>query len=86
MTDDSTATLESALTAEVARMYEEVAGNPAIGWWIWAECFGLLEAAGFKRIRSRGVAGLEFRKPATQDAAEQFGATSVVFTATRPAA
>jgi SAM-dependent methyltransferase len=28
MTDDSTATLESALTAEVARMYEEVASRP----------------------------------------------------------
>jgi hypothetical protein len=28
MSDDSTATLESALTAEVARMYEEVASHP----------------------------------------------------------
>jgi arsenite methyltransferase len=28
MTDDSTATLETALTAEVARMYEEVASHP----------------------------------------------------------
>jgi hypothetical protein len=31
------------------------------------------------------VAGFEFRKPSTQDAAEQFGVKAVVFTAAKPA-
>ena len=43
-----------------------------------------LEQAGFKWIRSRAVAGFQFRKPSTQDAAEEFGVKAVVFTALKP--
>jgi len=46
----------------------------------------LFEQAGFKRVRSRVVAGFQFRKAATQDAAEKFGVKAVVFTAQRPSA
>ncbi len=49
------------------------------------EFFELFERAGFKRIRSRVVAGFQIRKASTQDAAEQFGVKAVVFTALRPA-
>ena len=43
-----------------------------------------MEQAGFKRVRSRVVGGFQFRKPSTQDAAEQFGVKAVVFTALKP--
>jgi len=47
--------------------------------------FGLLEAAGFRKIRSAVVPGFRFRKGATQDAAESFGVKAVMFTALKPA-
>jgi len=47
--------------------------------------FALLEAAGFKRIRSAVVSGFRFRKDSTRDAAEEFGVKAVLFTAGRPA-
>jgi len=46
--------------------------------------FGLLEAAGFKRVRSAVVSGFRFKKGATQDAAEEFGVKAVHFTANKP--
>lgn len=46
--------------------------------------FGLLEAAGFKRIRSTIVPGFRFRKDSTRDAAEEYGVKAVLFTALRP--
>src|SRR3990172_255861 len=48
--------------------------------------FALLEAAGFKRIRSTIVPGFRFRKDSTRDAAEEFGVKAGLFTAQRPAA
>jgi hypothetical protein len=45
--------------------------------------FGLLEAAGFKRVKSVVVPGFRFRKASTQDAAEAYGVKAVLFTATR---
>ncbi len=47
--------------------------------------FGLLEAAGFKRVRSAVVPGFTFRKDSTRDAAESYGVKAVLFTAERPA-
>ncbi len=44
----------------------------------------LLEQTGFKRIRSAVVTGFQFRKRSTQDAAEEFGVKSVMFTASKP--
>lgn len=47
--------------------------------------FGLLEEAGFKRVRSTIVPGFAFRKDSTRDAAEAYGVKAVLFTAQRPA-
>ena len=47
--------------------------------------FGLLEQAGFKRIRSTIVPGFAFRKASTRDAAEEYGVKAVLFTAEKPA-
>ena len=47
--------------------------------------FTLLEAAGFKRVRSVVVGGFRFRKASTQDAAEEYGVKAVLFTARKPA-
>ena len=44
----------------------------------------LLEQSGFTRVRSAVVAGFQFRKRSTQDAAEEFGVKAVIFTAARP--
>ena len=46
--------------------------------------FRLLEQAGFQRVRSAVVAGFRFRKRSTQDAAEEYGVKSVMFTARKP--
>ena len=46
--------------------------------------FGLLEDAGFKKIRSAVVPGFRFRKASTQDAAEAYGVKAVMMTARRP--
>ncbi len=46
--------------------------------------FGLLEDAGFTRVRSAVVPGFRFRKEATQNAAESYGVKAVVFTARKP--
>lgn len=46
--------------------------------------FALLEAAGFKKVRSVVVPGFRFRKQATQNAAESYGVKAVAFTATKP--
>lgn len=46
--------------------------------------FGLLEDAGFKRIRSAVVPGFRFRKTSTQDAAEAYGVKAVMMTAQKP--
>jgi hypothetical protein len=46
--------------------------------------FSLLEQAGFERVRSAVVPGFRFRKGSTQDAAEEYGVKSVIFTARRP--
>lgn len=45
--------------------------------------FELLEAAGFKRIRSAVVPGFRFSKDSTRDAAEEFGVKAIMFTAER---
>ena len=47
--------------------------------------FGLLEDAGFKRVRSTVVPGFTFRKESTRDAAEAYGVKAVLFTAQKPA-
>jgi hypothetical protein len=47
--------------------------------------FGLLEDAGFKRVRSAVVPGFRFRKNSTRDAAESFGVKAVLITAMKPA-
>ncbi len=47
---------------------------------------GMLEAAGFRRVRSAVVPGFRFRKPSTRDAAEQFGVKAVMLTALKPSA
>lgn len=47
--------------------------------------FGLLEEAGFKRVRSTIVPGFAFRKDSTRDAGEAYGVKAVLFTAQRPA-
>jgi hypothetical protein len=46
--------------------------------------FNLLEGAGFESVRSAVVPGFQFRKGATQDAAESFGVKAVHFTASKP--
>jgi hypothetical protein len=46
--------------------------------------FGLLEDAGFKRVRSAVVPGFRFRKDSTRDAAEAYGVKAVLVTARKP--
>jgi len=43
--------------------------------------FGLLEGAGFKRVKSAVVPGFRFRKQSTQNSAEAYGVKAVLFTA-----
>lgn len=43
--------------------------------------FGLLEDAGFERVRSVIVPGFRFRKASTQNTAEGYGVKAVLFTA-----
>ena len=43
--------------------------------------FGLLEDAGFERVKSVVVPGFRFRKASTQNTAEGFGVKAVLFTA-----
>ncbi|MGH7502082.1 MAG: hypothetical protein ACREL7_10025 [Longimicrobiales bacterium] len=45
---------------------------------------GLLEEAGFKRVRSAVVPGFRFRKDSTRDAAEAYGVKAVCMTALKP--
>ena len=47
--------------------------------------FGLLEDAGFKRVKSAVVPGFRFKKDATRNAAEEFGVKAVMMTAEKPA-
>lgn len=46
--------------------------------------FALLEAAGFRRVRSAVVPGFRFRKASTQDSAEAYGVKAVMMTAQKP--
>ena len=46
--------------------------------------FGLLEDAGFQRVKSAVVPRFRFRKSSTQSSAEAFGVKAVMFTAERP--
>ena len=46
--------------------------------------FGLLEDAGFERVKSVVVPGFRFRKASTQSTAEGFGVKAVLFTAQKP--
>ena len=46
--------------------------------------FGLLEDAGFTRVKSVVVPGFRFRKTSTQDTAEGYGVKAVLFTADKP--
>jgi hypothetical protein len=46
--------------------------------------FGLLEDAGFKRVRSAVVRGFHFRNESTRDAAESYGVKAVLLTARKP--
>ena len=47
--------------------------------------FGLLEDAGFNRVKSAVVPGFRFRQESTQNSAEAFGVKAVMFTAEKPA-
>ncbi len=47
--------------------------------------FGLLEDAGFKRVRSAVVPGFRFRQESTRNAAEAYGVKAVMMTAEKPA-
>jgi hypothetical protein len=47
--------------------------------------FGLIEAAGFTKVRSAVVPRFRFRKDSTQNSAEAYGVTAVMFTALKPA-
>ncbi len=47
--------------------------------------FGLLEDAGFARVKSAVVPHFRFRKQSTQNSAEAFGVKAVMMTASRPA-
>jgi arsenite methyltransferase len=73
------------------QLSQSIVNDPKL-WASWiggalleGEMFNLLEAAGFKRVRSAVVSGFQFRKGATQDAAESFGVKAVHFTASKPA-
>ena len=46
--------------------------------------FSLLEAAGFKRVKSAIVPGFAFRHQSTQNTAEAYGVKAVIFTAEKP--
>ena len=46
--------------------------------------FGLLEDAGFQRVRSAVVRGFRFRDASTRDAAESYGVKAVLLTARKP--
>ena len=46
---------------------------------------GLLESAGFEKVKSVVVPGFRFRKQSTQNAAEAYGVKAVLFTAEKPA-
>ena len=47
--------------------------------------FRLFEESGFTKVRSAVVPGFQFRKGATQDAAEAYGVKAVMMTAVKPA-
>jgi len=47
--------------------------------------FRLFEESGFTKVKSAVVPGFQFRKGATQDAAESFGVKAVMMTALKPA-
>jgi len=47
--------------------------------------FGLLEDAGFKRVKSAVVPGFRFRQQPTQNSAEAYGVKAVMMTAEKPA-
>ncbi len=47
--------------------------------------FGLLEDAGFIRVRTAVVPGFRFRKESTRNAAEAYGVKAVMITAAKPA-
>jgi len=47
--------------------------------------FGLLEEAGFKRVKSAVVPQFKFRKESTRNAAEAYGVKAVMMTAEKPA-
>ena len=47
--------------------------------------FGLLEEAGFTRVKSVIVPGFRFRDPSTRNAAASYGVKGVLFTAEKPA-
>jgi len=47
--------------------------------------FGLLENAGFKRVKSAVVPGFRFRQQSTQNSAEAYGVKAVMMTADKPA-
>lgn len=46
--------------------------------------FGLLEDAGFARVKSTVVPHFRFRRESTQSAAESFGVKAVMMTASKP--
>lgn len=46
--------------------------------------FGLMESAGFVRVKSAVVPGFSFRKASTQNSAEAYGVKAVMFTAVKP--
>ena len=47
--------------------------------------FGLLEDAGFKRVKSAVVPGFRFRQESTRNSAEAYGVKAVMMTAEKPA-
>lgn len=47
--------------------------------------FGLLENAGFKRVKSAVVPGFRFRQESTRNSAEAYGVKAVMMTAEKPA-
>jgi hypothetical protein len=46
--------------------------------------FGLIESAGFTKVRSAVVPRFRFRKDSTQNSAEAYGVKAVMFTALKP--
>jgi hypothetical protein len=47
--------------------------------------FGLMESAGFTKVRSAVVPRFSFRKASTQNSAEAYGVKAMMFTAVKPA-